>query len=114
MKGEKLSLLQRCIKWREANIKEKQFILILSFLVGIFTAFAALILKFFIHQIQNFLTDNFNATEANKNLRYQGQSIFEKVQSHLLLEPYHNHNILFSLRALKVEISSPKSGLYFQ
>ena len=22
MKGEKLSLLQRCIKWREANIKE--------------------------------------------------------------------------------------------
>ena len=31
MKGEKLSLLQRCIKWREANIKEKQFILILSF-----------------------------------------------------------------------------------
>ena len=65
MKGEKLSLLQRCIKWREANIKEKQFILILSFLVGIFTAFAALILKFFIHQIQNFLTDNFNATQAN-------------------------------------------------
>ena len=61
MKGEKLSLLQRCIKWREANIKEKQFILILSFLVGIFTAFAALILKFFIHQIQNFLTNNFNA-----------------------------------------------------
>ena len=65
MKEEKLSLLQRCIKWREANIKEKQFILILSFLVGIFTAFAALILKFFIHQIQNFLTDNFNATQAN-------------------------------------------------
>ena len=62
---EKLSLLQRCIRWREANIKEKQFILILSFLVGIFTAIAALFLKFLIHQIQNFLTDNFNATSAN-------------------------------------------------
>ena len=49
---EKLSLLQRCIRWREANIKEKQFILILSFLVGIFTAIAALFLKFLIHQIQ--------------------------------------------------------------
>ena len=36
MKEKKLSLLQRCIKWREANIKEKQFILILSFLVGDF------------------------------------------------------------------------------
>ena len=64
MKGEKLSLLQRCIKWREANIKEKQFILILSFLVGIFTAIAALFLKFLIHQIQNFLTNNFNATSV--------------------------------------------------
>ena len=48
---ERQSLLQRCIKWREANIKEKQFILILSFLVGIFTAIAALFLKFLIHQI---------------------------------------------------------------
>lgn len=36
-----------------------------QFLVGIFTAFAALILKVIIHWIQNFLTDNFNATEAN-------------------------------------------------
>ena len=49
MKEEKLSLLQRCIKWREANIKEKQFILILSFLVGIFTAFAALISVSYTH-----------------------------------------------------------------
>ena len=31
---ERQSLLQRCIKWREANIKEKQFILILSFWSG--------------------------------------------------------------------------------
>ena len=62
---ERQSLLQRCIKWREANIKEKQFILILSFLVGIFTAIAALFLKFLIHQTQNFLTNNFNATSAN-------------------------------------------------
>ena len=65
MEKEKITLIQRFIRWRENNIKEKQFILILSFLVGIFTAFAALILKFFIHSIQNFLTDNFNATEAN-------------------------------------------------
>ena len=54
MEKEKITLIQRFIRWRENNIKEKQFILILSFLVGIFTAFAALILKFFIHSIQNF------------------------------------------------------------
>ena len=62
---EKGGWLQRFILWREKNIKEKRFILILSFLVGIFTAFAALILKMLIHWIQNFLTENFNSTEAN-------------------------------------------------
>ena len=65
MAGEKKSLLQRFILWREKKIKEKQFILILSFLVGIFTALAALILKLIIHWIQNFLTENFDMTEAN-------------------------------------------------
>ena len=38
MEKEKRSLFQRFLLWREKNIKEKQFILILSFLVGIFTA----------------------------------------------------------------------------
>jgi CIC family chloride channel protein len=65
MTEDKQSLLQRFIIWREANIKEKQFILLLSFLVGVFTAIAALLLKFLIHTIQNFLTNNFNTTEAN-------------------------------------------------
>ena len=65
VKKEKPGLLQRCIKWREDHIREKQFILILSFLVGIFTALAALVLKFLIHEIQELLTNNFNTTEAN-------------------------------------------------
>ena len=42
MEKEKRSLFQRFLLWREKNIKEKQFILILSFLVGIFTAITAL------------------------------------------------------------------------
>ncbi len=62
---ENVSLLQRFIRWRENNIKEKQFILMLSFMVGVLTAFAALILKFFIHTVKDFLTDNFDTTEAN-------------------------------------------------
>ena len=65
MEKEKRSLFQSFLLWREKNIKEKQFILILSFLVGIFTAITALILKMLIHWIQNFLTNNFNTTEAN-------------------------------------------------
>lgn len=61
----KVSLLQRFILWRESNIKEKHFILMLSLVVGLCTAVAALILKFLIHLIQNFLTDNFDVTGAN-------------------------------------------------
>lgn len=63
--AEKSSWLDRFIRWREDNIKEKQFVLLLSFLVGIFTACAALLLKFLIHLIQTFLTNNFNTTQAN-------------------------------------------------
>lgn len=65
MAGGRKSALQRFVIWRENHISEKQFILILSFLVGIFTALAALLLKMLIHWIQNFLTENFNTTEAN-------------------------------------------------
>ncbi len=65
MAGEKESWLQRFIIWRENNIKEKHFILVLSFLVGIGTAIAAIVLKWMIHAIQHFLTENFSTTEVN-------------------------------------------------
>lgn len=59
------TLLELFIAWREKNISEKKFVLILSFLVGIGTAMAALVLKMLIHFIQDFLTENFDTTEAN-------------------------------------------------
>lgn len=62
---EKLSLFQRFIVWRERHITEKQFVLILSFLVGIFTALAAYVLKFLVEYIKEFLTENFDSTGAN-------------------------------------------------
>lgn len=62
---EKKNLLQKFIGWREEHISEKHFILIISFLVGILTAFAAWILKLLIHQIETFLTENFDVTQAN-------------------------------------------------
>ncbi len=65
MKTDKKNLLQRFILWREQHIKEKQFILFVSFLVGIFTAFAALLLKVLIHWIQSMLTDHFSISQAN-------------------------------------------------
>ena len=65
METEKKTLLQRFIYWREQHVKEKRFILVLSFMVGIFTAFAALLLKLLIHWIQTLLTENFSSTQAN-------------------------------------------------
>ena len=62
---EKKSFFQRLLLWRGKNIKDKHFILILSFLVGILTALAATLLKFLIEYIKHFLTENFDSTGAN-------------------------------------------------
>lgn len=48
----------RFLLWRERHIKERNFILIISFLVGIGAATAALLLKFLIHTIQQLLWAN--------------------------------------------------------
>ena len=64
-KNNTTSLMNRFLEWRQNHVSEKQFILVLSFMVGICTAFAALLLKGLIHLIQNFLTDHFDATGAN-------------------------------------------------
>ena len=61
----KVSFFYRFLLWREQHIKEKHFILLISFLVGICTAAAAIILKQLIHFIQHLLTGNFNTAGAN-------------------------------------------------
>ena len=51
--------------WRDTHIRERHFLLIVCFLVGIFTALAAYLLKISVHFIQHFLTENFSQTGAN-------------------------------------------------
>ena len=62
---DKFEWIQRFIDWRERNIKDKQFVLILSFMVGVFTALAACLLKSWVEWIKEFLTENFDSTGAN-------------------------------------------------
>ena len=45
----------RMIEWRERHLSTKHLVLILSFFVGCFSAFAAVVLKSFIHLIQWFV-----------------------------------------------------------
>ena len=58
-------LMMRLLLWREKHINEHNFVLFLSFVIGICTAAAALILKYLIHLIQNLLTSHFDADGAN-------------------------------------------------
>lgn len=44
------------IEWRERHVTERQLVLLLSFFVGLFSAIAALVLKFLIEQIQRYIT----------------------------------------------------------
>lgn len=53
------------IRWRENHIKESNFILVLSFVVGILTALAAWLLKNSIHLIQTLLTSFFSIERVN-------------------------------------------------
>ncbi|MDH6534040.1 chloride channel protein [Parabacteroides sp. 52] len=62
---EQKSAFYKFLLWRDKHIKEKNFILILSFLVGILTSAAAILLKQLIHLIQNLLTGNFQVEGVN-------------------------------------------------
>ncbi|MDR3652261.1 MAG: chloride channel protein [Paludibacter sp.] len=55
----------KMLAWREAHIKERNFILILSFVVGIFSAIAAFLLKSAIYLIKHILTESFSRYTVN-------------------------------------------------
>lgn len=55
----------RLVEWRERHLKENQFIVILSLLVGVICGFAAQLLKFLIHLISSLLTSHLSVTDAN-------------------------------------------------
>lgn len=62
---EQNSSLSRFLAWKNRHIREQHFLVFVSFLVGILTALAALILKTLIHFIQHLLTDNFSIANVN-------------------------------------------------
>lgn len=64
-KAKENGMLERFIAWREKHISQKQFILILSFVVGVLSALAAYMLKHLIHFIQHLLTGGFDAHTFN-------------------------------------------------
>jgi CIC family chloride channel protein len=65
MKKRIVDLYDNLLKWREDKISGRQFLLILSFVVGVLTAIAACVLKWSIHGIQYLLTTNFDYYSGN-------------------------------------------------
>ena len=52
------------IRWRRRHLGDNQFLLLISFLVGIFIALAGLMLKWLIASIEHLLTRSFSLTDA--------------------------------------------------
>jgi len=61
----KTDIITRFLIWRLKHVSTKNFVLILSGLVGVLAGLAAVILKATVHAIQNFLTQDFNQEYAN-------------------------------------------------
>lgn len=59
------SLLAYLLRWRRKHLSTNQFMLIISFFVGIFTALAGLLLKWLISQIGYLLTHQFAVSQVN-------------------------------------------------
>ena len=59
------SLLSRFLQWRQKHISDRTFLLVLSVFVGVFSSWAALLLKFLIQLIHHGLTRGFETSEAN-------------------------------------------------
>lgn len=51
--------------WCDTHLNQRQFLLLLSFVVGIGTALAAYVLKWLIHNIEVLLTSQFDVTHSN-------------------------------------------------
>ena len=58
-------LWMKFVIWREHHIKERNFLILLSLIVGIICGVAAQLLKYLIHLIATGLTSHFSTTNAN-------------------------------------------------
>ena len=60
-----MTLTERINQWRTKYVSDRQFLLVLSFFVGLLAAFAAFILHGLINQIERLLTAGFNIRSFN-------------------------------------------------
>ena len=59
------AILMNVLTWRENHISERTFLLILAFVIGLLSGFAALLLKFLISLIASTLSEHLTISGAN-------------------------------------------------
>ena len=70
------SIVESISAWRLKHLNEREMLLILSFVVGLLSGFAAIILKNLIHNLGKLLTNNFESySESYQYLAYPGIGI---------------------------------------
>lgn len=102
-------MLERIIRWREKNIGNKEFTLLLSFFVGLFAAVAAFVLHWIIRQIQSLLTSGFAADNAN--WLYLVYPVIGIYLTSLFVKHIVKDNISHGITRILYAISSKRSRL---
>ena len=105
------NLLMKMIQWRENHINEKTFLLILAFVIGILSGFAALLLKFLIHSIASLLSSHI--TIAGANYLYLVYPILGILIVGLYVRFVVKDNISHGVTRVLYSISQNKSRLKF-
>ena len=89
------------LRWRRRHLNDNQFVLVVSFFVGIFTACAGLLLKWLIGQIEHLLTQSFVESTANwlyltllsgKSKKNLGNSMTDIITHHITDEEHGKPN----------------------
>lgn len=95
--------------WREKHLPEKTFVIILALIVGVICGFAALLLKWLIHQISHLLTSHITVYEGN--VTYFILPAIGIVITVLYVRFLVRHNISHGVTKVLYSISQNKSRL---
>ncbi len=102
-------LYLKLLVWRERTIGERQFVLILSFLVGLFCALAAFLLKSIIHILHNLVSQSFS--QGNLNYLYLATPIIGIAFASLFVRYIVKDDISHGVTKILYAISQRKSRI---
>lgn len=102
-------LFFRLLRWRERNISEKHFVLILSFVVGVFCAISAHLLKSLIDILHHFLSDF--VEKGNLNYLYLFAPVLGVLLSSLYVRKVVKDDISHGVTKIMFAISQRKARI---